>query len=143
MELPERGQPLDISYLSRLAQAINDVQTSIGSTGAFSSVKTSGGAAGDPTGSVKTYSLRFYTATRDITFSTSTATSQTADFGFSGFNGVPVVIPSVESFTGNDNLSCVVKALTPTGCQIKVTATGSSTEVITARVSILVVGTTP
>lgn len=88
--LPERGQPLDLTYIYQLANAVNDLSTQVTSSASrYTSIDTV--SAGQQ--SVKTSDARvvggFVNVTNDSSNTTGTETS--FSYSFSDFQYVPIV----------------------------------------------------
>ena len=136
IELPDRGQPLDISYLFRIAQEINRVSDLFVST--FSKIKY----RDTPTPSnTSTSNIVFYAETQKIVDANlSVQSNAPALFDYSGiFKTTPVVTCSVTSVTGVSNLYPVLSGVTQNSCQINVFSSATS-GAFSADVSIIAIG---
>lgn len=113
--LPERGQPLDVTYIYQLAEAINDISTKVSSatyksttvhagTAGLQSVKTS--EAKLVGGYVEVANNRTVTASSEVTFS----------YPYSDFKYAPIVTASP-----------INKGGTPAGQNVTVTLTDVTT----------------
>ena len=136
IETPDRGQPLDISYLYRVVNEINNISRLIGN--AFSKIKY----RDVPTSSlVAAANLVFYAETLKITDANlSTQTNSTATFDYSGvFKTTPVVVCSITSLDGVSNLYTVLEKVTQNNCNVNVfsSSTGGA---FSADVSIIAIG---
>ena len=136
IELPDRGQPLDISYLSRIAQEINRVSEVVASS--FSKIKYRDNSTPSE---LSTSNLTFYAETQKIVDGNLSVQSNTpVQFSYSGiFKTTPVVVCSVTSETGVSNLYVVLKAVTQNGCNANVFSSATS-GAFSADVSILAIG---
>jgi hypothetical protein len=136
IELPDRGQPLDISYLFRIAQEINRVSELVGTT--FSKIKYRDTSTPSQ---LLTSNLAFYAETQKIIDANlSVQPNAPASFDFSGiFKTTPVVVCSVSSVTGVSNLYAVLNGVTQNSCQVNVFSSATS-GAFSADVSIIAIG---
>jgi hypothetical protein len=136
IELPDRGQPLDISYLYRIVTEINNVSKLIGNT--LSKLKYRDKSTKSQ---VLTSNLVFYAETLKITDANlSVQPNAPATFDYSGiFKTTPIVISSVTSITGVSNLYTVLNSVTQNSCQVNVYSSATSGK-IEADVSIIAIG---
>jgi len=136
IELPERGQPLDISYIYRVVEQIRVLSDAIGT--AFSKIKYRD--VSTPS-NVSSTNLVFYAETLKITNGNlSTQTNATSTFDYSGmFKTTPVVVCSVTSLDGVSNLYAVLEKVTQNNCNVNVfsPSTGGA---FSADVSIIAIG---
>lgn len=136
IELPERGQPLDISYIYRVVEQIRILSDAIGT--AFSKIKYRD--ISTPS-NVSSTNLVFYAETLKITNGNlSTQTNATSTFDYSGmFKTTPVVVCSVTSLDGVSNLYAVLEKVTQNNCNVNVfsPSTGGA---FSADVSIIAIG---
>ena len=136
IELPERGQPLDISYIYRVVEQIRVLSDAIGT--AFSKIKYRD--ISTPS-NVSSTNLVFYAETLKITNGNlSTQTNATSTFDYSGmFKTTPVVVCSVTSLDGVSNLYAVLEKVTQNNCNVNVfsPSTGGA---FSADVSIIAIG---
>jgi len=136
IELPDRGQPLDISYLFRIAQEINRVSELVASS--VSKIKY----RDVPTPSqTSTSNLVFYAETLKIVDGNLSVQSNTpATFDYSGiFKTTPVVVCSVTAVTGVSALYSVLDGVTQNGCNVKVFSSATS-GAFSADISIIAIG---
>jgi hypothetical protein len=136
IETPDRGQPLDISYLYRMVNELNNISQLIGN--GISKIKyRDTSTPAQP----KTGNLVFYAETLKITDANlSTQTNSTATFDYSGmFKTTPVVVCSVTSLDGVSNLYTVLEKVTQNNCNVNVfsSSTGGA---FSADVSIIAIG---
>jgi len=136
IETPDRGQPLDISYLYRMVNEINNISQLIGN--GISKIKyRDTSTPAQP----KTGNLVFYAETLKITDANlSTQTNSTATFDYSGmFKTTPVVVCSITSLDGVSNLYTVLEKVTQNNCNVNVfsSSTGGA---FSADVSIIAIG---
>jgi hypothetical protein len=136
IELPDRGQPLDISYLFRIAQEINRVSELVGSS--ISKIKYRDTST--PSQPL-TSNVVFYAETQKIVDANlSVQPNAPASFDYSGiFKTTPVVISSVTSVTGVSNLYPVLSGVTQNSCQVNVFSSATS-GAFSADVSIIAIG---
>ena len=136
IELPERGQPLDISYIYNLVKQVQNLQD-VFST-AFSRIKYRD--VSTPS-NLSAANLVFYAETLKITNGNlSTQTNATSTFDYSGmFKTTPVVVCSVTSLDGVSNLYAVLEKVTQNNCNVNVfsPSTGGA---FSADVSIIAIG---
>jgi hypothetical protein len=136
IELPDRGQPLDISYLFRIAQEINRVSELVGTS--LSKIKYRDTST--PSQPL-TSNVVFYAETQKIVDANlSVQPNAPASFDYSGiFKTTPVVISSVTSVTGVSNLYPVLSGVTQNSCQVNVFSSATS-GAFSADVSIIAIG---
>jgi hypothetical protein len=136
IELPDRGQPLDISYLFRIAQEINRVSELVASR--LSKIKYRDTATPSQ---VLTSNIVFYAETQKIVDANlSVQPNAPASFDYSGiFKTTPVVTCSVTSITGVSNLYPVLSAVTQNSCQVNVFSSATS-GAFSADISIIAIG---
>lgn len=113
LPLPERGQPIDLSYMYQMANAINDLNNQLASNSVTSVVNNGIELREDAT----TSNLRFYATTTSIQAGTVTAgTSRAWSADFSpNFLYTPVVTATVQnntSSTAGNNITLVIKSIT-------------------------------
>lgn len=136
IELPDRGQPLDISYLFRIAQEINRVSELVASS--VSKIKY----RDVPTPSqTSTSNLVFYAETLKIVDGNLSVQAVTpVTFDYSGiFKTTPVVTCSVISLTGVSALYSVLDGVTQNGCNVKVFSSQTA-GAFSADISIIAIG---
>jgi hypothetical protein len=136
IELPDRGQPLDISYLFRIAQEINRVSELVASR--LSKIKYRDTATPSQ---VLTSNIVFYAETQKIVDANlSVQPNAPASFDYSGiFKTTPVVTCSVTSITGVSNLYPVLSGVTQNSCQVNVFSSATS-GAFSADISIIAIG---
>jgi hypothetical protein len=136
IELPDRGQPLDISYLFRIAQEINRVSELVASR--ISKIKYRDTSTPSQ---VLTSNIVFYAETQKIVDANlSVQPNAPASFDYSGiFKTTPVVTCSVTSITGVSNLYPVLSAVTQNSCQVNVFSSATS-GAFSADISIIAIG---
>jgi hypothetical protein len=136
IELPDRGQPLDISYLFRIAQEINRVSELVGSS--LSKIKYRDTSTPSQ---ILTSNIVFYAETQKIVDGNlSVQANAPASFDYSGiFKTTPVVTCSVTSVTGVSNLYPVLSAVTQNSCQVNVFSSATS-GAFSADISIIAIG---
>ena len=123
MELPDRGQPLDISYLLRMATEINNLNSTINSGRTQSSIKYFG-----ETGvtDVSTSELVVYASSQSVTGNSTSASGLTTRFDYS-FRRAPIVTVSAQS--NSDNVYCVIRTKQITTNSIHCISTAKSEEI--------------
>jgi hypothetical protein len=133
---PDKGQPLDISYLHTIVQAINSLVDTIGTS--FSKIKYRDIATPSQ---LSNSNLVFYAETLKIVDGNLSVQSSTrADFSYSGlFKTTPVVLCSVTSVTGVSNLYAVLGGVTENVCQVNVFSSLTS-GAFSADISIIAIG---
>ena len=136
IETPDRGQPLDISYLLRIVTEINRISDAIGS--AFSKIKYRDTSTPSYASAAN---LVFYAETLKIVDGNLSVQSNTpATFDYSGiFKTTPVVVCSVTAVTGVSALYSVLDGVTQNGCNVKVFSSATS-GAFNADVSIIAIG---
>lgn len=133
---PSKGQPLDISYLATMAQAL-ETAISNTTTGSESKIKY---ANSQNTVTVKTQDIVVYAGSNTIEVSPSSTTGVSTSFSFN-FQSVPIVIASIESTVKGVPALCVVENITTTSCTVTVYPTNTSaTTTLTGHVSIIAIG---
>jgi len=112
--LPERGQPVDVTYLYQLANAVNDISSQVSSTTAnYASINTSGADMS----TLKTSDLSVVCSRVKIYDGTIVNVAQEKDFSFdfSNFKYAPIVTATpvnVGNTTAGKNVSVVLKNIT-------------------------------
>jgi hypothetical protein len=134
MELPDRGQPLDISYLLRMAGEINRLNSIIDSGGTVSSIKYTGDSG---TTEVTTSDLVFYAADQIVSGTSSSDSGLITRFDYS-FKKAPIITASARSTS--DNVYCVVKSVSDRSCEVKLVIPAGTTSSVTANISIIAIG---
>lgn len=135
IELPDRGQPIDISYLLRIATEINNLNSIISTGGTESSIKYLGD---NSVTRVLTNDLVIYSASQQISGNLSTDTNLQTTFDFS-FQKTPIVVSSVQYVSGEPSLFPVIKNINNNGCSVALYSTKTSGAVV-ANVSIIAIG---
>jgi len=130
--LPDRGQPLDVTYMYQLATAINDVSDSISNaTSKYATIDTR--AVGKQT--FKVPDIRVYAGYLDVSnsvvVSAATTIEKSVDFGVS-FLYPPIVIASVVNnntqAAGNDATVVVSSSTTSAaGFRVRFATSGEAT----------------
>jgi hypothetical protein len=136
IELPDRGQPLDISYLYRIVNEINNVSSLIGNS--LSKIKYKDSTTPSQ---ILTSNLVFYAESLKLTDANlSTQTSVSGTFNYSGiFKTTPVVVCSVTAITGESKLYAVLNGINQNQCKVDVYSPTTSGKV-DAEVSIIAIG---
>jgi hypothetical protein len=113
--LPERGQPLDVTYIYQLAEAINDISTKV-SSATYKSTTIDAGTAGPQ--SVKTSEAKLIGGYKEVANNkTVTASSELPfSYSYSDFKYAPIVTASPINVGG-----------TPAGQNVTVTLTSVTT----------------
>jgi hypothetical protein len=141
ISLPDRGQPLDVTYLYQIANAINDVSNEISSaTYNYTTVKTRD--AGNQT--IQTRATRIVAGFVDVVLNESVTEGQTKPFTFSypsDFKYPPIATATVVN-TGTsdvgDNVTVVIRSITTSAVEgiVKFNSAGQ----VTTTVNITAVG---
>ena len=134
MDLPDRGQPLDISYLLRMATEINNLNSTINSWRTSSSIKYFGEVG---TTEVPTSELVVYASSQSVTGNSTDASGLTARFSYT-FRRAPIVTVSAQS--SSDNVYCVIKSVSDSSCEVKLILPAGTTASTTANISIIAIG---
>jgi hypothetical protein len=136
IETPDRGQPLDISYLYRIVREINNISQLIGK--GMSKIKYRDTATPSQP---RTGDLAFYAETfKIVDANLSVQPNARATFDYSGiFKTTPVVVCSVTSSSGVSNLYPVLEKVTQNGCNVNVFSSSTSGK-FSADVSIIAIG---
>lgn len=121
--LPDRGQPLDVTYMYQLASTINDLSDSISNAvGRFATIDTR--VAGKQT--FKISDIRIFAGYVDITngaaVTATTMTERTVSFGVN-FAYPPIVVASVvnnNTQVSGDDATVVVSSSTTTSATFRV-----------------------
>ena len=140
LNVPERGQPLDVSTISQIVNAINTLSTSVtSSTYKYVTVDTQG--AGKQ--SVKTSDAKIIGGYVDVTNNSSQNAGDEVSFSypFSDFKFAPIVTATPVNVTNNPagkNVSVILKPVTTTKVEgvVKFNTTGEAT----IGVNLLIVG---
>jgi hypothetical protein len=136
IELPDRGQPLDISYLLRIATEINSLNQRISTGGTQSSLKYLGN---NNTTRVITSDLVTYSASQQVSGDLQTTRSALrTTFNFS-FKTTPIVVASVEYVSGEVSIFPVIQNVGPSGCSVFLESP-KSTGTVSANISIIAIG---
>lgn len=138
IETPDRGQPLDISYLSRIVQEINTVSAAVSNAANVARIKFRDISIPS---SLQVANTMFYAETQKvIDGNLSTQTTNNTTFDFSGlFKTTPVVTCSVSSVTGVSKLIPVLKLVNQNSCQVEIFSTITE-GTFSAEVSIIAIG---
>jgi hypothetical protein len=140
LNVPERGQPLDVSTISQIVNAINTLSTSVtSSTYKYVTVDTQG--AGKQ--SVKTSDAKIIGGYVDVTNNSSQNAGDEVSFSypFSDFKFAPIVTATPVNVTNTPagkNVSVILKPVTTTKVEgvVKFNTTGEAT----IGVNLLIVG---
>ena len=136
IELPDRGQPIDISYLIRIATEINSLNQRVSTGGTQSSLKYLGN---NNTTRVITSDLVIHSASQQVSGNLQTTRSLLrSTFNFS-FKTTPIVVASVESVSGVTSIFPVLQNIGPSGCSVFLESPISTGDV-TANISIIAIG---
>lgn len=122
--LPDRGQPLDVSYMYALANAINDVSDTVSSaTGKYATIDTR--QVGKQT--FKIPDIRIYAGYIDVTNNESVAATQVketaVDLGGTPFKYPPIVIASVvnnNTQASGNSATVVISSVTTSSVSLRV-----------------------
>lgn len=136
IEVPDRGQPLDISYLIRIAQEINTLNQKVSTGGTQSSIKY---VTNPQTTKVLTSDLVVYAGTQQISGDLSTSSGGVdVPFDFT-FKNTPIIVASVASVAGGLPHFATLKSSTANSCTVTVHSTKTS-GTFTVDVSVIAVG---
>ncbi len=132
---PNRGQPLDVDYISQIAGQVNQLTTLVGDrSSSFSSINDI---------SVKTADIKIFAKTVNVFASTNKTDGDVVDYTISypPFNGNPIVTATIvsgaSSSIGDDSV-VVLKNISTSGCTFRVTFnTGGNLDIF---VNILAIG---
>lgn len=138
--LPERGQPLDVTYIYQLADAVNDLSTQISSaTNNYTSVKISD----NETSNLKTSDVKIIAEIKEVKNASQVNSGNEQEFTipFSNFKYPPVVTATPINTTGTaagQSVSVVLKSITTTGVTgiVKFGASGE----VSIKVHVIAVG---
>jgi hypothetical protein len=139
--LPERGQPLDVSYIYSLAQAINDIAVQVNQDSSnFSTVYSSG--MGNQ--NLKTGDARFVGTTQQVVSGENVIAGNTKDLTYnfpSDFKYIPIVTISPLNVGKNDAGSNVTVSLKEvTTSRVDYTVRYNTTGTISLSVNIITIG---
>jgi hypothetical protein len=134
MDLPDRGQPLDINYLLRMASEINTLSATIDSRRSQSSIKYFGESGAT---NVSTSELVVYASSQSVTGNSTSDSGLTTRFDYS-FRRAPIVTVSAQS--SSDNVYCVIKSVSDRSCEVKLILPAGTTSSTTANISIIAIG---
>jgi len=113
--LPERGQPLDVTYIYQLADAVNNLSTQV-SSATYNYTTVNAGTAGNV--SVKTSEARFIGGYTEVATSSTVTASQEKAFSFnfpSDFKYAPIVTATAVNVGGTpagQNVTVIIKNVT-------------------------------
>ena len=135
LSTPNRGQALDIDYISQIAGQVNQLTTLVGDrSSSFSSIN-------DVT--LKTADIKMFAKTVNVFASTNKTDGDVVDYTISypPFNGNPVVTATIVSGSSSsigDDATVVLKNVSTSGCTFRVTFnTGGNLDIF---VNILAIG---
>jgi hypothetical protein len=134
MDLPDRGQPLDINYLLRMASEINTLSATIDLRRSQSSIKYFGESGAT---NVSTSELVVYASSQSVTGNSTSDSGLTTRFDYS-FRRAPIVTVSAQS--SSDNVYCVIKSVSDRSCEVKLILPAGTTSSTTANISIIAIG---
>lgn len=136
---PDRGQPLDVSYIYQIVEAINDLSTQMSSsTYKYASIDTTSGTQNSLINEMKVVAGQISVSDESITV------GKTASYNYS-FKGeykyppVVVVTPQLQTVTAaGKNISVVVESVTNSRVDISVTYNTSGSA--SYKLNILAIG---
>ena len=137
LSTPDRGQPLDISFLGNMVTEINNINQTLGTQASLSKIKYKENEASE----ILTSRLAFYSERKKIVdgnLSTQTTTQLTFDYS-NIFKKTPIVLCSVSSESGVSNLYAVLKGITQNNCEVNIFSTATA-GAFSADVSIIAIG---
>lgn len=139
--LPERGQPLDVSYIYSLAQAINDTAVQVNQNSSNYSTIYSEGMGNQ---NIKTGESRFVAHTQQVVSGENVIAGNTKDLSYnfpSDFKYIPVVTVSPVNIGKNDAGSNVTVSLKEvTTSRVDFTVRYNTTGTISLSVNIIAIG---
>lgn len=112
--LPERGQPLDVTYIYQLAEAINSISNQVTSaTYNYTSIDAGTGAPQN----VKTSEARFIGGFKQVTTNTNVGVGQEVgeSYTYSEFKYPPVVTATISNISGTaagTDATVIIKSVT-------------------------------
>ena len=141
--LPERGIPLDVTYLYQIANAVNDISSQISSTTSkYSTIKVRGGIDDQ---NVKTSEVRIFAGYKDVVTEENVTAGTTRSFFLdypSDFKFAPMAIATpvnlnAAATSGND-VTAVITSVTTSRVEgvIRFATTGK----VSVSVNIMVIG---
>lgn len=140
--LPDRGQPLDLSYLLTMANEINDINAIVRlQSRNMSNIKY----PTNPPRSVETATsnLTFYASANTLSPKFSTQSDLTTRFNFN-FSSAPIVTTSVQVISGEaPPIFAVITNINSNGCDVKLFPSGTVTGDPVVNVSIIAIGERP
>ena len=138
--LPERGQPLDVTYIYQLAEAVNDISTKV-SSATYKSTTIDAGTAGPQ--SVKTSEAKLIGGYKEVANNkTVTASSEVPfSYSYSDFKYAPIVTASPINVGGppaGQNVTVTLTSVTTTKVDgiVRFNAAGD----LTVGVNLVIVG---
>lgn len=140
--LPDRGQPLDISYILTMANEINSINSIVSLQ---SSNRSKIVYPTNPPRSVETATanLAFYAASNTLSPKFSTKSDLTTRFNFN-FSSTPIVTVSVQSVSGETPpIYAVITNLNSNGCDVKLFKSDTVNGDPVLNVSIIAIGEKP
>ena len=140
--LPERGQPLDVTYLYSLVEAVNDLSSQASSTTYnYSTIDT----ANNPQQNRKTSEIRIVGGIVEVASNSTVSAGNEKSFGYnySEFKYAPIVSATVVN-TGQtpagQNVNVILK--TPTTSRVEGVVTFGSSGNVSLDVHLVIVGIT-
>jgi hypothetical protein len=140
--LPDRGSPLDLSYILTMANEINDINAIVRlQSRNMSNIKY----PTNPPRSVETATsnLTFYASANTLSPKFSTQSDLITRFNFN-FSSAPIVTASVQVVSGEaPPIFAVITNLNSNGCDVKLFSSGTVTGDPVVNVSIIAIGERP
>lgn len=138
LSTPDRGQPIDISFLGNMVTEINNISTTLGSQASLSKIKYRDNSVASE---LLTSRLAFYAESKKIVDGNLSVQANTqVTFDYSNiFKTTPVVVCSVSSESGVSNLYAVLKGITQNNCEVNIFSTATAGK-FSADVSVIVIG---
>lgn len=128
---PNRGQPLDVDYISQMANQINAIGNLVDNATAFSTVGTV---------SRRTNELKIVAKTVSYSKQADEKASESISITFPPFNGIPIATATVvASSEVGDAATVVIKELTSQSASLKVDF-GDRTGVAAININFIAVG---
>jgi hypothetical protein len=142
LPLPERGQPLDVTYVYQMANAINYLDSAISVPATYRYVTVDAGPAGKQ--SVRTSESRIIGGYVSINNNTSVTASEEKDFFYdfsTDFKYAPIVVATVVNAGGTDagrDMSVIIKP--PSTNKVEGSVRFNKGGIVTAGVNLIIIG---
>lgn len=132
---PNRGQPIDVTLLSSIVEAIGDLQT-VQNTATQSSINKVKASTG---------SLKFYAETQSISINNiTTSPEQSFSFFYPSFNSIPVAVAGVTNITstvsGGNAATTVLTSVTRERADGVIKFPSGSTGSVNIEINLIAIG---